>query len=128
MDEMTGINPNPNNKRRVFSPEFKQRVIQESFGTHTSVAVVARRYDLNANLVFKWRYLHKKHANVVAHAIDDVRLLPVSICQDTVHQAPIVSTDDQRSIEIDIKSGRIFLPRHVDIEILRTLIDVIRQC
>ena len=37
--------------RRQFSPEFKHRVIQKSLESNVSVSVVARRYDLNANLL-----------------------------------------------------------------------------
>ena len=45
----------PRRSRRRWSVEFKRRVVAESSSPGVSVASVARRYDLNANLVFNWR-------------------------------------------------------------------------
>lgn len=41
--------------RRQFSADFKRRVVAESYAPGTSVSVVARRHDINANLLFRWR-------------------------------------------------------------------------
>jgi len=41
--------------RRRWSVEFKRQVVAEASAPGVSVAAVARRYDLNANLVFNWR-------------------------------------------------------------------------
>ena len=41
--------------RRRWSEAFKRRVVAEAAQPGVSVASVARRYDLNANLVFNWR-------------------------------------------------------------------------
>jgi transposase-like protein len=83
--------------------------------------VVARRYDLNANLLFKWLYLHKQQANTSGTV-----LLPVSITPDPPSLA--LASDRRHSIEIDLKTGRLFLHDHVDLGQLRTLIEVIRSC
>jgi len=42
-------------RRRTWSADQKQRIIAESFGPGASVAEVARRYGLNANMLFTWR-------------------------------------------------------------------------
>ena len=42
-------------KRRSYSKAFKRRVVAETFDLEVSVASVARRHGLNANMVFKWR-------------------------------------------------------------------------
>ncbi len=42
-------------RRRRWSVEFKRQVVAEASAPGVSVAAVARRYDLNANLVFNWR-------------------------------------------------------------------------
>ena len=44
----------PINKRRVHSPEFKARVLAECATPGVSVAAVAARHGLNANVVHKW--------------------------------------------------------------------------
>jgi transposase len=40
--------------RRSWSLEQRQRIVAEALAPDASVAAVARRHDLNANLVFKW--------------------------------------------------------------------------
>ncbi|KAF0129132.1 MAG: transposase family protein [Methylocystaceae bacterium] len=40
--------------RRFRTEEFRRRVVAEALAPEASVAVVARRNGLNANLVFKW--------------------------------------------------------------------------
>jgi transposase-like protein len=121
MDAIARITPQQRKTRRQYSPEFKQRVIQESLESNDSVSVVARRYDLNANLLFKWLYLHKQQTNSAGTV-----LLPVSITPDPPSLA--LANDHQHSIEIDLKTGRLFLNNHVDSVVLRTLIEVIRSC
>ena len=42
-------------KRRSYSTAFKRRVVAEALEPGASVSAVARRHDLNANMVFLWR-------------------------------------------------------------------------
>ena len=42
-------------RRRTWSAGQRQRIIAESFAPGASVAEVARRYGLNANMLFTWR-------------------------------------------------------------------------
>lgn len=46
--------------RRRCSPEFKLQVVQETFELGTSVAAVARRHGMNANVIFRWRKLFRE--------------------------------------------------------------------
>jgi transposase len=41
--------------RRSWSAEEKRRIVEESLRPGASVSVVARRHDVNANLLFSWR-------------------------------------------------------------------------
>jgi len=41
-------------KRCTWSLEARQRIVAEALALSASVAAVARRHDLNANLIFKW--------------------------------------------------------------------------
>jgi transposase len=43
--------------RRKWTADQKQRIVDETRAPGASVSVVARRYDLNANLLFKWKRL-----------------------------------------------------------------------
>jgi transposase len=40
---------------RRYSPAFKRKVVKESLVPGASVSVVARRHDINSNIVFRWR-------------------------------------------------------------------------
>lgn len=42
-------------QRRSYTKAFKRRVVAETLAPGASVAAVARRHDLNANMVFMWR-------------------------------------------------------------------------
>ena len=41
--------------RRTWSDEEKRQLVVLTYEAGTSVSIVARRYDLNANLLFTWR-------------------------------------------------------------------------
>lgn len=45
----------PRGRRRFYTAEEKARVVEECSRPGASVSQVARRYDINANLVFTWR-------------------------------------------------------------------------
>jgi transposase len=42
-------------RRRLWSEEEKRRIVAETLEPGASVSVVARRHDLNANMLFTWR-------------------------------------------------------------------------
>jgi transposase len=42
-------------RRRRWTAEQKQQIVGETRAPGASVSVVARRYDINANLLFKWK-------------------------------------------------------------------------
>jgi transposase len=42
-------------RRRRWTVEQKRRIVEETEARGASVSVVARRYDINANLLFKWK-------------------------------------------------------------------------
>lgn len=41
--------------KRRYSSAFKRKVVKESLVPGASVSVVARRHDINSNIVFRWR-------------------------------------------------------------------------
>jgi transposase len=41
--------------RRVWSKDEKRQIVAETFEDGASVSIVARRHDLNANMLFTWR-------------------------------------------------------------------------
>ena len=47
-------------RRRMRTVAEKRRIVEETLVRGASVAAIARQYDLNANLLFGWRRLHKR--------------------------------------------------------------------
>jgi len=45
---------------RVYPLAFKQQVVRETLEPGASVSVVARRHDMNANVIFEWRKLYRE--------------------------------------------------------------------
>ena len=76
--ELVDTNRGPRSiKRRHWSEAFKRQIVAETLEPGSSVSIVARRHDVNANQVFKWRrdLLPKEPAAVVENG----RMLPVEI-------------------------------------------------
>jgi len=48
--------------RRRWTAEEKRRIVAETRAAGSSVSVVARRHDINANLLFKWKRLEEAGA------------------------------------------------------------------
>ncbi|CAH2606034.1 transposase (plasmid) [Rhodovastum atsumiense] len=55
-------------KRRSYSEEEKRRIVAEANQPGASVADIARRYGINANLLFNWRRLSREVAPAEAGA------------------------------------------------------------
>ena len=46
-------------RRRTWTEELKREIVAASYEPGASTSVVAQRYDVNTNQVFKWRRLHE---------------------------------------------------------------------
>ena len=98
--------------RRTFSDEEKLRIVQETFAPGASVSVISRRYDVNANLIFRWRRRFEWHAT----AGPDASFLPVTVAE----AKPLLSQPKSRipaggAIEVEFRSGhRVRIPAGAD--------------
>ena len=54
-DRGAGSSVNGRRRRRLWSEDEKRRIVAEAAQRGASVSVVARRHDVNANMVFTWR-------------------------------------------------------------------------
>jgi transposase len=94
--------------RRRWPEETKRRIVEETFKPGASVAIVARRYELNANVVFAWRRLYR--ADGMGPSVDEsaADLIPVKVIapqrgrQGVQPQACVPQTD---SIEVLLAGG-----------------------
>ena len=65
--------------RRRRSESEKRKIVEETLQPGASVAVVARRHEINANSLFAWRRLYQKGLLGSPPAVPQVSLLPVQI-------------------------------------------------
>src|SRR5579863_7988989 len=85
----------PGRRRRSWSAEEKRRIIEETREPGASVATVARRHDMNANLLFTWR----RAAEAVSRTGEGgaVAFVPAAITADPVPAtAPPLRSDTGR--------------------------------
>jgi transposase len=107
-------------QRRRWSAADKQRIVAESLEPGASVSVVARRYDLNANLLFTWRRQCARDAASVP------AFLPVAITASCAPPAKDTATDSR--IEIVLGSGdRVLVGADVDALALARVVKALRR-
>jgi len=103
-----------NRKRRSYSKAFKRRVVAETLGPGASVAEVARRHGLNANMVFMWRGDPRFGPGRDAPAFLPVEVRPA----DVPATSEPISAGDAGQIEITLPTGhRLTLSGAVDVDL-----------
>ncbi len=128
---------NPKRRRRSYSVEEKLRIVQETLKPGASVSVVARRHDVNANMVFTWRRHHEEGSLVSApRKPRKPRLLPVVVQPDEAERGSRKSDLAQREvlatptgrIEIEFPGGgRLRTDGMIDADTLRAAIRELSQ-
>lgn len=102
----------PAAKRRYRSVEEKQRILAEATAPGASVALVARKHGVNANLLFGWIRLRK--AGLMAEASEPAAMLPVKVTTPTVlpdrasRPVPVVRSTTRKAsghISVDFPDG-----------------------
>jgi transposase len=110
-------------KRRQWTEAFKRQVVAETLAPGASVSIVARRHDLNANQLFKWR--REMAPEQPAAAEQSVTMLPVTISPEAVEARPRVRRTG--TIEITLAGGaRVCVRGEVSPETLRQVIELLR--
>ena len=73
-------------RRRRFTTEQKRRIVEDTLVSGESFSVAARRHNVNANLLFKWRQQYEQgHLDPEAEA---AQLVPVTVTSDNT-QIPV---------------------------------------
>ncbi len=78
-------------RRRFWSSDEKRRMVAESLKPGASVAMVARRYGVNANLLFTWRRQEAAAANGGA---EPVKLVPVTVAEAEAPSASSIAAPE----------------------------------
>jgi transposase len=67
--------------RRRWTAEQKQQIVEETRAPGASVSVVARRYDINANLLFKWKR-HDETGRLVVPPPESPEFVPIGVVSE----------------------------------------------
>jgi transposase len=110
-------------RRRVWDDDEKRRIVAQTRVSGVSVSQVARRYDVNANLVFKW--LRDPRFTPTAAEDSAASFLPVEVvAAPPVSAAPAIDPQPSASkIEITLSNGhRVSISGSFDPDALSRLI------
>jgi transposase len=113
--------------RKSYSENYKRRVVSLTWEPGVSVAQIAQRHGLNANLLFTWRRQLGKAQSPGSSPIGSMpALLPVTVAPVAADSAPPAcsTTANDGCIEIDIGAARMRLQGRVD---LQTVAAVLRM-
>jgi transposase len=124
MDGSTPSNSKPPQapvKRRKWSPEDRQRIVEASWKSGTNVNAVARAYGVRASQIYQWRKQHRKQARSSKPAT----LLPVEVAE-SIRPARGGKQHEFRII-IEARGARVTLEGSVDTELVRTLLECLAQ-
>jgi transposase len=94
----------PKRRRRTWSDEDKRQLVALTYKAGTSVSIVARRYDLNANLLFTWRRQAGRCERTIAAAEvpPPLTFAPIEVMPD---QVPPSCTRPKGQIVIELPGG-----------------------
>lgn len=106
--------------RNNYCEPFKAWLIEQALKAGMSTAGLAMRNQVNANLLRRWVQLHRRDVDRAATP----KLLAVTVAPEPVMAAAAVQPPP--CIEIEL-GGAVMRVRHgVDVDVLRTVIDVLR--
>ena len=111
--------------RRNWSEAYKRQVVAETLEPGASVSMVARRHDVNANQLFKWR--RELLPQETGAAIETGQMVPVTIQPEPERRSRRRRTERAGFIEIELGSGaRVVVRGEVPSRTLRQVIELLR--
>jgi transposase len=110
--------------RRYYRREQKLRIVEESFAPGASVSVLARKHDINANILFAWRRQYKRGQLDPVTRKSEPALLPIVMGSDVKADSENDDPPPSRGhIEIHLADGRwIHVSGSVEAATLRTVL------
>lgn len=113
-------------RKRSWPEALKREIVAATFAPGSSVSIVARQYDVNANQVFSWRKCYREEPRPLA-APPSPQLIPVTITaeKDAAAAAPMAVWE---KIEIDVGGKyRVHIGGGFDKQALRRVLDVLER-
>jgi transposase len=110
---------------RSWPETLKREIVAATFAPGSSVSIVARQYDVNANQVFSWRKRYREDPRPLP--VSSPRLIPVTITADQDAVAAQPSTVAEK-LEIDVAGKyRVHVGSSFDGPALRRVLDVLER-
>jgi len=101
-------------RRLLRTNEEKRRIVAEAMVPGASIAAVARKHGVNANLLFGWRRLHKR--GLLEQCREPASLLPVTVTTPTV--LPDRKSRPTRAVQpVRRAAAPAIGPGHIEIEL-----------
>jgi transposase len=108
-------------RNRSWPEALKREIVAASLVPGVSVSIVARRYDVNANQVFKWRKSFGSDPRPPA------QMIPVVVKAEHIGVATQPSLVGEK-VEIDVAGKyRIRVSGQFDGEVLRRVLDILER-
>jgi transposase len=112
-------------RRRNWSEAFKRQIVAETLEPGSSVSLVARRHDVNANQLFKWR--RELLPEEPSEAVEGGQIVPVEIVAEPERRQHRRRMERSGYIEIEFGSGaRVCIRGEVAPRTLRQVIELLR--
>jgi transposase len=112
----------PGRKNRWRTKAERRAIVEETLLPGASVSRVARRHDVNANQVFRWRKLYHQ-----GHLGEATGFLPVMVAKELSREAG--KQDDlipsSGILEIKLAKGALRISGSVDVILLRAVIEAL---
>src|SRR5260370_5647975 len=89
-------------RHRSWPEDLKREIVAASLASGSSVSLVARRYDVNANQVFAWR----KRYRAGSAEPTALQLMPVTVTPDQPMASAPARSNKLIQIELAIYRGR----------------------
>jgi transposase len=108
-------------RHRSWPEALKREIVTATLAPGSSVSLVARRYDVNANQVFAWR---RRYRGTTAEPVG-LQLMPVTVMPD----GPVgtASAGASELIEIVLNSYRVRVGDGIKASTLRLVLDVLER-
>lgn len=120
--------------RRRRTMEEKRRIVEETLAPGASLALIARRHEVNANLLFSWRRLYHQGLLQASSETSAATLVAVSETSSSASPAPrfgrrkSVTVRSTGTIEIEFPGGqKVRVTGPVDPTVLGQLISVLAR-
>ena len=112
--------------RRQWSEALRRQIVAETLEPDASVSVVARRHDVNANLVFTWRRQYRE--GLLRDGAGATAMIPVQVAAGKRPVPPETVSPRPGLIEIALPGGiKVRVRGAVDGETLRRILTVLSR-